>query len=178
MSCRSYGRLSIASLWKRSHQKSPLDGKPSHVLIHCYEMTGECIDLSLGFERRIRDDCCWERFVLRFRKEDSCWLLPKTTEYFVYQRGVLRWKIWTFTQLSCVAFLCLVGVTEDCRSRLYGNVLIKKYPPTTKDLELGGILDQDVIHYDTWIRKHSFYAFTRLSARGLSRGYFLMRKVP
>ena len=31
----------------------------------------------------------------------------------------------------------------------------------------GGILDQDVIHYDTWLRKHSQYAFTRLSARGL-----------
>ena len=50
-------------------------------------------------------------------------------------------------------------------------------PPTTKDLELGGILDQngiswnggildqDVIHYDTWLRKHSQYAFTRLSAK-------------
>ena len=29
----------------------------------------------------------------------------------------------------------------------------------------GGILDQDVIHYDTWLRKHSQYAFTRLSAK-------------
>ena len=45
----------------------------------------------------------------------------------------------------------------------------QEIPPTTKDLELGGgdILDQDVIHYDTWLRKHSQYAFTRLSARGL-----------
>jgi hypothetical protein len=25
----------------------------------------------------------------------------------------------------------------------------------------GGILDQDVIHYDAWIRKHRSYAFTR-----------------
>ena len=32
---------------------------------------------------------------------------------------------------------------------------IQKGPPKTKDLELGGILDQDVIHYDTWLRKHS-----------------------
>ena len=32
-----------------------------------------------------------------------------------------------------------------------------------------GILDQDVIHYDAWIRKHSYYAFTRLSARGLTQ---------
>ena len=39
-------------------------------------------------------------------------------------------------------------------------------PPTTttKDLELGGILDQDVIHYDTWLRMHSQYAFARFSA--------------
>ena len=33
-------------------------------------------------------------------------------------------------------------------------------------LLLGGILDPDVIHYyDTWLRKHSQYAFTRLSAK-------------
>ena len=29
----------------------------------------------------------------------------------------------------------------------------------------GGILDQDVIHYDTWLRKHSQYAFTRPSTK-------------
>ena len=29
----------------------------------------------------------------------------------------------------------------------------------------GGIIDQGVIHYDTWLRKHSQYAFTRLSAK-------------
>ena len=124
------------SLWNDVRAKTdywvtakPRFGWETHVWIHCYGMVGEWIDLSKGSERRIRDDCCRKRFVLRLRKEDSCWLLPKTTEYFEYQRGVLRWKIWTFTQLSCVAFLCLVGVTEDCRSRLYGNVLIKKYPP-------------------------------------------------
>ena len=55
-------------------------------------------------------------FVLRLRKEDSCWLLPKTTEYFEYQRGLLRWKIWTFTQLSC---RCLF---MSCRS--YGRLSI------------------------------------------------------
>ena len=52
----------------------------------------------------------------RLRKEDSCWLLSKTTEYFEYQRGVLRWKIWTFTQLSCC---CLF---MSCRS--YGRLSI------------------------------------------------------
>jgi len=26
---------------------------------------------------------------------------------------------------------------------------------TTKDLELGGVLGQDIVHYDTWLKKHS-----------------------
>jgi hypothetical protein len=46
------------------------------------------------------------------------------------------------------------GVWAGTRSSKEGHHL---GPPTTKDLELrgGGILDQDVIHYDAWKRKHS-----------------------
>ena len=36
---------------------------------------------------------------------------------------------WDFRLIELFLSLCLEGVTEDCRSRLYGNVLIKKYPP-------------------------------------------------
>ena len=37
---------------------------------------------------------------------------------------------WDFRLIELFLSLCLEGVTEDCRSRLYGNVLIKKYPPS------------------------------------------------
>ena len=36
---------------------------------------------------------------------------------------------WDFRSIELFLSLCLEVVTEDCRSRLYGNVLIKKYPP-------------------------------------------------
>ena len=65
-------------------------------------------------------------------------------------------------------------ITSDLTSELMGQPtpqtmewsnhnLIGQPTPQT----VGGILDQDVIHYDTWLRKHSQYAFTRLSARCL-----------
>jgi len=38
---------------------------------------------------------------------------------------------WDFRLIELFLSLCLEVVTEDCRSRLYGNVLIKKYPPAT-----------------------------------------------
>ena len=68
---------------------------------------------------------------------------------------------------SCRAATVLAGVlrplvsTQDVHARDALSDTAKR-----KGTE-GGILDQDVIHYDTWLRKHSQYAFTRLSARGL-----------
>ena len=39
---------------------------------------------------------------------------------------------WDFRLIELFLSLCIEVVTEDCRSHLYGNVLIKKYPPRRK----------------------------------------------
>ena len=44
------------------------------------------------------------------------------------------------------------------------------FKPDTLWAQGGDILDEDVIHYDTWLRKDSQYAFTRLSAKGFFLG--------
>ena len=72
---------------------------------------------------------------------------------------------------SCKAATVLAGVlrplasTQDVHAR---DALSDTGCSTKRKGTQGGILDQDVIHYDTWVRKHSWYAFTRLSARGLT----------
>ena len=69
---------------------------------------------------------------------------------------------------NCKAATVLAGVlrplvsTQDVHAR---DALSDTGCSTKRKGTQGGILDQDVIHYDTWLRKHSQYAFTRLSAK-------------
>ena len=64
-------------------------------------------------------------------KEDNV-----TDHYYFDESGdIASWFVekedWDFRLIELFVSLCLEVVTEDCRSRLYGNVLIKKYPHTT-----------------------------------------------